>query len=87
MSCNTNTMEKIGNAQTIEDNYINKGYRGSKLEKILQNDKEYQKLLEKKKSKIKNLTATKSEKQKYVLATAEDFKTLTLHAFREYVNA
>jgi len=63
--------------QQIEDFYINLGYRGNKLRKILAKDKVYQKLLKQRKRKLtKKFKTTSLEKKKYVLSTNSDFEIL-----------
>lgn len=66
----------MGKMQKIEDMYINLGYRKEKLKKALENDKQYQKLLAKKKHLLKE-KATSAEKKKYVLSTNNDYKILS----------
>ena len=62
---------------TIAEFYIQKGYTGYKLRKILEKDKEYQKLISNKRKKIsKKFKATKKEKAKYVLSIDKDFEIL-----------
>jgi len=67
----------MGEIQEIEDIYISKGYRGMKLKEALEKDIRYQKLLAKKKQKLK-FNATKAEKEKYVLSTNDDFEILKI---------
>jgi hypothetical protein len=63
--------------QQIEDFYINSGYRGNELCKVLAKDKEYQKLLKERKQKLtKRFGVTQTEKRKYVLSTNNDFEIL-----------
>ena len=63
--------------QQIEDFYINLGYRGDKLRKVLTKDKGYQKLLKERKQKLtKQFKINPSEQRKYVLSTNVDFKIL-----------
>jgi len=63
--------------QEIEDFYINLGYRGDKLRNVLAKDKDYQRLLRKRKQKLtKRFKVTPSEKRKYVLSTNSDFEIL-----------
>lgn len=64
--------------QEIEDYYINRGLSGEKLRLALKDDKEYQKLLADKKSKIsKKYGISKEEQEKYVLATEQDYEILS----------
>jgi hypothetical protein len=73
--------------QEIEDFYINLGYRGNKLRKVLTRDKEYQKLLKKRKQKLtKQFKVTTSEKKKYVLSTDNDFEILANCKLLEQLN-
>ena len=73
--------------QEIEDFYINLGYRGNKLRKVLTRDKEYQKLLKKRKQKLtKQFKVTTSEKKKYVLSTDNDFEILAKCKLLEQLN-
>ena len=63
--------------QKMEDYYVNLGYTGNHLRKVLKKDKEYQKLLKEKKRKLtKRFKITLAEKKKYVLATDTDFDIL-----------
>lgn len=63
--------------QRIEGFYINLGYKGDELRKVLAKDKEYQKLLKERKRKLtKRFKVTPTEKRKYVLSTHADFKIL-----------
>lgn len=63
--------------QKIEDSYINKGYKGYDLRKILEKDNEYKNLLKKKKEKLtKKFKVSISEDKKYVLSTDIDFEIL-----------
>ncbi len=65
--------------QQIEDFYVNRGYRGDELRKVLEDDKEYKKLLIERKHKLINkLKVTSTENKKYVLSTDEDFEILAL---------
>lgn len=64
--------------QQIEDFYINLGYRGDKLRRVLSEDKDYQKLLKERKQKLtKRIRITSLEKKKYVLSTYTDFEILS----------
>jgi len=64
--------------QPIEDFYIARGYRGSKLRQALAKDAEYQKLLVEKKQKLaKQLKVSSSEKKKYPLLIDADFEILS----------
>jgi len=64
--------------QQIEDFYLNLGYKGGKLRKVLAKDEEYQKLLKDRKRKLtQRFKATSVEKKKYVLSTDSDFEILT----------
>jgi len=63
--------------QQIEDFYVSLGYKGDKLRRVLIKDKEYQKLLRKRKQKLtKQFKVALSEKKKYVLSTDSDFEIL-----------
>jgi len=63
--------------QKIEDIYINKGFRGKKLKKILEKNKNYMKiLLERKKKITEKSEISKKENKKYVLSTNDDIKIL-----------
>ena len=56
---------------------MNLGYKGEKLRKALESDKELKNILAMKKAKLsKKAKATKTEKKKYVLATDQDFEIL-----------
>lgn len=63
--------------QQIEDYYIRKGLKGSKLRKALESDKEYQEILAERKARLsKKFKITSREKQKYVLSTDQDYEIL-----------
>ncbi len=63
--------------QKIEDYYVNHGYSKKRLERKLKQDKLYQRILTKRKSKLKLTTyASEKEKRKYVLSTDKDFVIL-----------
>ncbi len=63
--------------QEIEDYYINLGYKEMALVKALARDKNYQKLLKKRKNKLRNCAkATPVEKKKYILSTNADYEIL-----------
>lgn len=63
--------------QKIEDYYIRKGFRGDNLRKVLEKDKEYQKILsERKKRLTQKFKINLKEKGKYVLSTDEDYEIL-----------
>ena len=61
----------------IEDNYVNLGFRGKKLQAALSKNKEYRRLLSERRSKLSTkFKITKSEREKYVLSTEMDFEIL-----------
>ncbi|MDD5626495.1 MAG: hypothetical protein PHW01_00555 [Patescibacteria group bacterium] len=63
--------------QAIEDFYLNLGYQGYKLRKVLKEDRHYQELLQRRKQRLtKQFQLTPLEKSKYVLATDIDFEIL-----------
>src|SRR3989344_2617901 len=63
--------------QRIEDFYVSQGYNGDELRKISSKDKDYQKLLKERKSKLtKQTSLTKTEEKKYVMSTDEDYEIL-----------
>jgi len=63
--------------QQIEDFYINLGFKGDKLRKVLAKDKDYQRLLKERKQRLtKQFKVTLTEKKKYVLSTDSDFEIL-----------
>lgn len=63
--------------QEIEDFYINLGYRGYELRKVLAGDRQYQKMLKERKQKLaKGFKVTAKEKKRYVLSTDDDFEIL-----------
>ena len=65
--------------QQIEDFYINLGYEGNELRKVLEKDKKYQLLFKQRKEKLnKKYKINPIEKKKYVLSTDEDFEILNL---------
>lgn len=64
--------------QEIEDFYVDLGYSGDELRKVLEKDEEYQNLLKERKQKLTKLfKVTSAEKKKYVLSTDADFKILS----------
>lgn len=72
-------MKKVSILQQIEDKYVDLGYRGLKLRKVLEKDKEYQKLLRERKNRLtESFKITKDEKNKYVLSTDQDFEILKI---------
>lgn len=63
--------------QQIEDYYIRKGFTGDKLRKDLENDKEYQKILAERKTRLtQKFKITPREKKRYVLSTNQDYEIL-----------
>lgn len=63
--------------QQIEDYYIRKGLKGSKLREVLEGDEEYQKILAERKTKLaRKFKITPKEEQKYVLSTDQDYEIL-----------
>lgn len=68
------------NLSEIEDSYVEKGFRGRRLEKTLAADKHYQQLLHEKRRGTKKLWKVASKKQlrKYPLPTKQDFEILSL---------
>ncbi|NQV08366.1 hypothetical protein HQ529_00775 [Candidatus Woesearchaeota archaeon] len=68
---------KKKSVQQIEDSYINLGYKGDKLRKAVEKDKEYKNILKEKKQRLtKRFRITSQEKKKYVMATDSDFEIL-----------
>jgi len=64
--------------QEIQDYYENQGYSGDELRKVLEKDKEYQKLLNKRKEKLrKEFSITKAEQRKYVMSRDADYEILS----------
>lgn len=64
--------------QSIEDFYVRRGYRGDKLRKALQADREYQEILKRKRGALtKRVNTTRAEQQRYVLSTDTDFAILS----------
>lgn len=64
--------------QKFEDFYIQKGFAGTRLRNVLSQDKEYQKLLQERKSHLtKQFSVTTSEKRKYVLSINQDYEILS----------
>src|SRR3989344_3452686 len=62
---------------TIAEFYIQKGYTGQKLRKILEKDQGYQKLIRDKLKKLsKETKINKKEKAEYVLSIDKDFEIL-----------
>lgn len=69
--------KKLSKLQEIEYHYVNLGYIGNHLRKVLAKDKEYQKLLKERKQKLtKQFKVTSAERKKYVLLTDTDFEIL-----------
>ncbi len=63
--------------QTIEDFYKNRGYKGERLRKILEKDKEYLPIVKERNKKLTRKTKiSKFEKKKYVLSINEDYEIL-----------
>ena len=63
--------------QKIEDRYIRQGYTENSLLNALRKDKEYQKLLRERKSKVTSKFALiKPEKKKYVMSVDQDYEIL-----------
>lgn len=63
--------------QKIEDYYIKKGLSGSKLRKALESDKEYQKVLADRKTRLtKKFKIISGEEKEYVLSTNQDYEIL-----------
>ena len=64
--------------QRIEDFYMSQGYKESSLRRLLSKDKDYQKLLKKRKQKLTNkISLTKTEEKKYVMSIDEDYEILS----------
>lgn len=63
--------------QQVQDYYVNQGLNGDKLREALENDREYQKLLKERKSKlqVKNEVSLEEANQ-YVLVTDTDYVIL-----------
>jgi len=67
----------ITSMDIITDKYINLGYKGFELRKVLEKDKEYQRLLEAKKQSItKKYKLTPAEKKKYFMPSDRDYEIL-----------
>ena len=68
---------KSKSLQQIEDYYINLGYNEYKLRKVLDGDKEYQRLIQERKYKlVKKFKISSLENKKYILSTDEDYEIL-----------
>ncbi len=68
-------MERL---QEIQDYYEKQGYSGDKLRKALEKDKEWCKLVNERKSKLrKKFSITKQEEKKYVMSTDKDYEILS----------
>lgn len=64
--------------QQIEDHYLQRGYTRHILRKVLEKDKEYQKLLkERKRTLTEKFRVSGKEKRMYVLSTDTDFRILS----------
>lgn len=64
--------------QQIEDFYVRRGYKKDKLRRILEKDKEYQRLLKQRKNKLsEKINVSSIEKRNYVLSTDIDFIILS----------
>lgn len=63
--------------QEIEDFYRNQGYEHEELRRVLEKDKEWQRIVKERKQRLsKKISLTKSETKKYVMSTDEDFEIL-----------
>ncbi len=63
--------------QQIEDYYIRKGLKDSKLRKALEFDEEYQEILAQRKTKLaKRFRIISKEEKDYVLSTNQDYEIL-----------
>ena len=70
--------------QDIQNEYEQRGFRGSSLRLALQKDKEYVQILTKRKKKLRNkLKIQKFEEKKYVLSTDLDYDILAKIKFLE----
>lgn len=64
--------------QHIEDHYLTQGLKGDTLRKALENDTEYQKLLEERKAAVRNkYDVTQQEEREYLLPNEEDYEILS----------
>lgn len=64
--------------QQIEDHYLQRGYTGHTLRKVLEKDREYRRLLdERKRTLTEKFHVSGKEKRLYVLSTDPDFKILS----------
>lgn len=67
----------MNSLQEIEDYYVNKGFKGQKLKKALENDKNFLALLNKRKKQLKgSLKVKEKDKKEYVLSTNSDYEIL-----------
>jgi hypothetical protein len=63
--------------QEIEDFYVNKGLSGSALREVLENDADYQRLLEERKEQLtRKFDVSVEEQERYVLSTDSDYEIL-----------
>jgi len=63
--------------QEIEDFYVNKGLIGNSLREALENDGDYQGLLEERKKELtKRFDISADEQERYVLSTDSDYEIL-----------
>lgn len=68
---------KGSSLQAIEDYYHRQGLRGSKLREAVENDKEYMRLLKKRRANLTKQFPVKSrDRKRYVLATDHDYLIL-----------
>ncbi|MBI2622306.1 hypothetical protein HYW66_01570 [Candidatus Microgenomates bacterium] len=73
--------------QQIEDYYLAKGLRGEELRNVLEKDREYQRLLQERKSRIRNKYGISEEEEKeYLLPNEEDYEILSLVKLLENKN-
>ncbi|MBI2589223.1 hypothetical protein HYW35_03440 [Candidatus Saccharibacteria bacterium] len=64
--------------QQVQNYYVNQGLSGDKLREALENDREYQKLLKERKSKLQASNEVSSEEaNQYVLAADTDYEILS----------
>lgn len=69
----------VKSLQQIEDHYQRQGLSGDSLRKALNEDLEYQSLLQQRKSVIKNKFGITSEEEKlYLLPNKEDYEILSM---------
>ena len=70
-------MIKRRSLQKIQDFYEEMGYKGDKLRKVLEKDKEWVNLVKERRGRAsKKIKLTKVEQKRYVISTSEDYEIM-----------